>query len=142
MTRRTPPSPPPTPDAAEARTLWQQYRRATSPVVDGPNLLDLAAYTDGRLRGVARDRVEAHLARHPHLLADVIAARAAQPAALAAKPARGRPLGLLDGLGWGAALCGFAVALWLGFATGEQMASAESEAYALYSAAGDENVDL
>ncbi len=142
MTRRTPPSPPPMPDAPEARSLWQQYRRAAAPLPVEPSLLDLAAYTDGRLRGAARDRVEAYLARHPQLLADVIAARGAQPAPTESKPSLRRRVGLVDGLGWGAAVCGFALALWLGFATGEQMALAESEAYALYIAAGDENADL
>lgn len=140
MTRRTPlPEMPPS-DADQARALWQNYRRHSAPVAEAPGVMDLAAYADRKLRGAARDRVEAYLARHPQALADVIAAR--RGTAPTAKPSLGMRLGLADRIGWGAALCGFCLALWLGFATGEQVASAESDAYALYTAAGEDNVDL
>lgn len=142
MTRRTPLSDMPPSDADQARTLWQKYRSQPAPALDAPTVMDLAAYADGKLRGAARDQMEAYLARHPQALADVIAARAGRRAQPNAKPSLGMRLGLADRIGWGAALCGFCLALWLGFATGEQVASADSDAYALYTAAGEDNVDL
>ncbi len=121
-----------------ARTLWHRYRAAT-PIVGAPSALDLAAYAEGRIRGAAKDTVEAALARNPHLLADVIAARGAF---IGAKPSTQTRPGIIDRLGWAAALCGFCLAVWVGFATGEQVASSDSEAYTLYSTAGDDNADL
>lgn len=139
MTRNQPPT---AAQTEEARQLWQNYRAAV-PRPSAVSALDLAAYLDGRLRGTARDNVELYLARTPHALADVIAARTALAAeGAASKPSLGRGLSLVDRLGWGAALCGFCLAVWVGFATGEQVASTNSEAYTLYSVAGDENVDL
>lgn len=142
MNRTQPPTAAETAQANEARQLWQNYR-AAAPRPDAAHALDLAAYADGRLRGAARDAVEAYLARNPQALSDVIAARAAITAATpSAKPSLGIRAGLLDRLGWGAALCAFCLAVWVGFATGEQVASTDSEAYSLYAVAGDENVDL
>jgi hypothetical protein len=122
----------------DPRPLWHRYRAAT-PIMGAPSTLDLAAYAEGRIRGAAKDAVEATLARNPRLLADVIAARAAFIGAKT--PIQTRP-GLLDRLGWVAAVCGFCLAVWVGFATGEQVASRDSEAYTLYSTAGDDNADL
>ncbi len=121
-----------------ARSLWHRYRAAT-PLTGAPSALDLAAYAEDRIRGAAKDTVEAALARNPRLLADVIAARAAFIAAKS--PLQTRP-GIIDRLGWAAALCGFCLAVWVGFATGEQVASSDNEAYTLYSTAGDDNADL
>ena len=142
MNRTQPPTAAETAQANEARQLWQNYR-AAAPRPDAAGALDLAAYAEGRLRGPARDAVEAYLARNPQALSDVLAARAAQTAeATKAKPAIGRRPSVMDRLGWGAALCAFCLAVWMGFATGEQVASTDNEAYSLYSVAGDDNVDL
>ena len=143
MTVTQPPKAAQSAQAEEARHLWQNYR-AAAPIADAaPHAQDLAAYAEGRLRGAARDAVEAYLARSPHALADVIAARAALTAeAPTAKPSLGKRASVMDRLGWGAALCAFCLAVWVGFATGEQVASTDSEAYSLYTVAGDENVDL
>ncbi len=129
---------PPNAQTDDARHLWHAYRAAT-PIAGEPSALELAAYAEGRMRGAAKDAMEAALARNPRLLADVIAARAAFTGAK--PPASPRP-GIVDRLGWAAALCGFCLAVWVGFATGEQVASSDSEAYALYSVAGDDNADL
>ncbi len=136
--RPQPPIAPRGPEAEEARHLWHAYRAAPL-LMSEPSAVDLAAYAEGRLRGAAKDAVEAALARNPHLLADVIAARAAF--AGVKSTVQTRP-STADRLGWAAALCGLCLAVWVGFATGEQVASSESEAYALYSAAGDDNADL
>jgi anti-sigma factor RsiW len=142
MNRTQPPTAAETAQANEARQLWRNYR-AAAPHADGAGALDLAAYAEGRLRGPARDAVEAYLARNPQALSDVLAARAAQAGeATKAKPSIGRRPSVMDRLGWGAAVCAFCLAVWMGFATGEQVASTDNEAYSLYAVAGDDNVDL
>jgi anti-sigma factor RsiW len=142
MNRTQPPNAAETAQANEARELWQNYR-AAAPRTDAAHALDMAAYAEGRLRGPARDAVEAYLARNPQALRDVLAARAAHAGeATKAKPSIGRRPSVMDRLGWGAALCAFCLAVWMGFATGEQVASTDNEAYSLYSVAGDDNVDL
>lgn len=62
------------------RALWQRYRRDL-PAPARPDVLDLAAYAEGRLTGPTLAAVELALARDPDLLETVLAARHATEAA-------------------------------------------------------------
>ncbi len=106
--------------------LWARARegwRAATAAPDAPDSMTLAAYLDGTLDQVARERVEAWMAASPEALERVISARSAQAAAPEAAPdglmsraqglVRARPRADRAGVGaWLSGLIAFQVEAW------------------------------
>ena len=66
-------------DGAEDRTLWRRWRASEMTETRAPDALALAAYAEGRLGEAEAGPVEAWLAAHPEVLADIQTARALAP---------------------------------------------------------------
>jgi hypothetical protein len=75
-------------DRAEESALWRYWRTAlVSPAgKTAPDPLLLAAYAEHRLGEAATEEVEAWLARHPEVIADVLAARESNAARMPIQP--------------------------------------------------------
>ncbi len=119
------------------RALWVRHTATTTPAGSCPEVLELAAFLDGRLTGAERDALEGHLAGCERCLGPVVAETqegvpaATPPASLVARARlavslapRDAPAWLWSGLAAGVAAA-LVVTSWVGFQAGRSAAESE-----------------